>query len=136
MAFEVCGNSLLIAFARSATRMVGGLIGIAAVAAGGYYLSRVIPRAAARAAAASSGAAVPRHQRYRKYETAFHPVMTEHEALLVLGFDESTAHAFQGPSKDAVRERYRQVMAELHSDVSGSSFVAMKINEARDVLLK
>ena len=53
--------------------------------------------------------------------------MSRQEALRVLGL-EATA------SQEDVQREYRRLMKKLHPDLGGSSYLAAKINEARDVL--
>lgn len=53
--------------------------------------------------------------------------MSRREALEVLGLPE-------GASKDDVHREYRRLMKRLHPDVGGSSYIATKLNEAREVL--
>ncbi|MET0410314.1 MAG: DnaJ domain-containing protein [Polyangiaceae bacterium] len=53
--------------------------------------------------------------------------MSRREALEVLGLPE-------GASKDDVLREYRRLMKRLHPDVGGSSYLATKLNEAREVL--
>eukprot|EP00331_Platyophrya_macrostoma_P026032 CAMPEP_0176453728 /NCGR_PEP_ID=MMETSP0127-20121128/29412_1 /TAXON_ID=938130 /ORGANISM="Platyophrya macrostoma, Strain WH" /LENGTH=60 /DNA_ID=CAMNT_0017842645 /DNA_START=20 /DNA_END=198 /DNA_ORIENTATION=+ len=51
---------------------MASLLGLATLLAGGYYMARVVPRAAARAAAASSpgasAAAMPAALRYKAFD--------------------------------------------------------------------
>jgi hypothetical protein len=54
--------------------------------------------------------------------------MTRREALRVLGLEE-------GASVEAINVAYRRLMAANHPDRGGSSYLAAKINEARDILL-
>ncbi|MDW6022802.1 molecular chaperone DnaJ [Mesorhizobium sp. BAC0120] len=54
--------------------------------------------------------------------------MTKEEAYKVLGLEAGAAAA-------DVREAHRRLMQRLHPDVGGSSFLAARINKAKDVLL-
>jgi hypothetical protein len=54
--------------------------------------------------------------------------MTKEEAYKVLGLEAGA------PAAD-VREAHRRLMQRLHPDVGGSSFLAARINKAKDVLL-
>ncbi len=54
--------------------------------------------------------------------------MTKEEAYKVLGLE------FVAPAAD-VRKAHRCLMQRLHPDIGGSSFLAARINEAKDVLL-
>lgn len=67
---------------------------------------------------------------FRKfYQGGFQPQMTRREAALILGVRESTA-------SDKVREAYRKVMVANHPDAGGSHYLASKIGEAKDMMLR
>ncbi|KAJ7295309.1 hypothetical protein O6H91_Y198400 [Diphasiastrum complanatum] len=65
----------------------------------------------------------------RFYEGGFQPTMTRREAALILGVRESVA-------QEKVKEAHRKVMVANHPDAGGSDYLASKINEAKDVLLR
>lgn len=62
------------------------------------------------------------------YKGGFLPEMTRREASLILGLKESA-------SEDRIKEAHRRIMIANHPDSGGSSYVAAKINEAKDILL-
>ena len=69
--------------------------------------------------AADSGAAAP----------AAGGPMSREEALSILGLE-------AGASPEAVREAHRRLMTRVHPDHGGSTWLAAKLNQARDLLLK
>lgn len=62
-------------------------------------------------------------------ETPFNQEMDENEARKILGVSKSA-------SKKEIEQAYRQMMKLNHPDKGGSSFLAAKINAARNILLK
>ena len=55
--------------------------------------------------------------------------MNEEEALKVLGLD-------KGAGKNDIKRAYKILMSKVHPDLGGSSYLASKINQAKDLLLK
>lgn len=55
--------------------------------------------------------------------------MTREEALSILGLDD-------GASAEDIRTAHKRLMLKVHPDQGGSDYLATKLNEAKDVLLK
>jgi hypothetical protein len=53
--------------------------------------------------------------------------MTRREALEILGLD-------SGATPEDVQREYRRLIKKIHPDLGGSSYLAAKVNEAKDVL--
>jgi curved DNA-binding protein CbpA len=51
------------------------------------------------------------------------------EALAVLGLQ-------KGASAEDIRSAHRHLMQQVHPDQGGNDYLAAKINQARDILLK
>jgi hypothetical protein len=64
----------------------------------------------------------------RKRSTPASGAMTKEEAYQVLGLEAGAAAA-------DIRKAHRRLMQRLHPDIGGSSFLAARINEAKDILL-
>ncbi|PIA28289.1 hypothetical protein AQUCO_07200146v1 [Aquilegia coerulea] len=63
------------------------------------------------------------------YQGGFEQVMTKREAALILGVKERS-------DLEKVKQAYKRVMLANHPDSGGSPFIAKKINEAKDLLLR
>lgn len=62
------------------------------------------------------------------YKGGFQAEMNRREAALILGLRESAA-------EERIKEAHRRIMIANHPDSGGSSFIAAKVNEAKDMLL-
>lgn len=62
------------------------------------------------------------------YKGGFEEEMTRREAALILGVRESA-----DPKR--IKDRHRKLLMANHPDAGGSTFLATKLNEAKDVLL-
>ena len=63
------------------------------------------------------------------YEGGFEDTMTRREAALILGVRESS-------TPQRIKEAHRKLLILNHPDTGGSTFLAGKINEAKELLLK
>lgn len=63
------------------------------------------------------------------YEGGFEEAMTRREAALILGVRESSPAS-------RIKEAHRKLLVLNHPDTGGSTYVAGKINEAKELLLK
>ena len=71
-------------------------------------------------------AAGPRMRAF--YKGGFQSEMNRREAALILGIRESSP-------EEKIKEAHRRIMIANHPDAGGSSFIAAKVNEAKDMLL-
>ena len=62
------------------------------------------------------------------YKGGFAPAMDRREASLILGLRESAA-------EEKIKDAHRRIMIANHPDSGGSSYLAAKVNEAKDLLL-
>ena len=62
------------------------------------------------------------------YDGGFEDEMSRREAALILGIRESA-------DKKRVQKSYRSLLRQNHPDAGGSTYLAAKINEAKDILL-
>lgn len=101
---------------KQSTPLVVGL-GVAAAA----YVSRAAVLQYVKFAARPAGAG-------KFYKGGFKPEMDRREAALILGLRE-------GAGEERVKDAHRRIMIANHPDSGGSSFLAAKVNEAKDILL-
>lgn len=85
------------------------------------------PEAAARFAKATADLKSNR----KFYPGGFDDKMSIAEAIDVLGLEGFNQYTL---SKKHVKKVHRQIMIQNHPDRGGSPYLAMKINEARDIL--
>lgn len=57
--------------------------------------------------------------------------MSVAEAIDILGLDGMSRHSL---TRGHIKKTHRQIMIQNHPDRGGSPYLAMKINEARDIL--
>lgn len=62
------------------------------------------------------------------WQGGFLPEMTKREAAQILGTRESAG-------EERIREAHLRIMKANHPDLGGSSYLAEKVNEAKDMLL-
>lgn len=69
--------------------------------------------------------------RLETYRGGFNPKMTESEAILVLGVSPEEIEILD---EGLLKTKHRRAMLRNHPDRGGSPYLAVKINEAREVL--
>lgn len=82
-----------------------------------FIIAWYAKRKARRNASAAEGASAPPKP------------MNRHEALDILGLKD-------GASEDEIKTAYKTLMKKVHPDAQGSGWMAEKLNEAKDFLLK
>jgi len=65
----------------------------------------------------------------REAPSARRTTMSRTEALKVLGLED-------GATEEQIRAAHKRLMLQIHPDKGGTSYLAAKINEAKDVLLR
>ena len=65
----------------------------------------------------------------REFPPGRRGTMSRAEALKVLGLEE-------GATEEQVRAAHRRLILQIHPDKGGTSYLAAKINEAKDVLMR
>jgi DnaJ-class molecular chaperone len=62
-------------------------------------------------------------------QTRHSSAITRTDALSILGLEDPV-------SKDEVNAAYKKLISKVHPDAGGNAFLAARVNEARDILLK
>ncbi len=70
-------------------------------------------------------------KQFQKYPGGFFPKMSENEAFLVLGISDSEIMKLDA---SMLKRKHRKCMILNHPDKGGSPYLAMKINQAKEVL--
>lgn len=68
-----------------------------------------------------------------EYAGGFYPTMNESEALLILNISPEEIKLLD---EKMLKKKHRRAMIQNHPDKGGSPYLAVKINEARDMLEK
>ncbi|ODQ63590.1 hypothetical protein NADFUDRAFT_53253 [Nadsonia fulvescens var. elongata DSM 6958] len=116
------------------------------------YTARVALRSYQRykllhpAGMASDGASSPHTVNTNFYMGGFAPKMSRQEAMLIMGITEidlkklqlnmGKRNGFEKDIEDLLKNKYRQLLKHNHPDKGGSSYIMVKVNEARDLLNK
>ena len=69
----------------------------------------------------------------QKYYGGFLPKMSEDEALLILNIK---PHEIRYLDEKMVQKKHRQALLRNHPDKDGSPYLSVKINEAKEVIMK
>jgi hypothetical protein len=120
-------GGIILALATVALAMTGRLAFAFLTATGAWYLLFGSPPPWQRTSHGPTGSGGgQKRSRASPPQTS---VMTRAEALKVLGLEE-------GASEKEIRAAHRRLILQTHPDKGGTSYLAAKINEAKDVLLR
>ncbi|XP_011167456.1 mitochondrial import inner membrane translocase subunit TIM14 [Solenopsis invicta] len=112
-----------------ASTVVAAGIGLAAVGFAGRYLLRRVPNLSQRMAETIKRLDSQSLANNKYYKGGFEPKMTKREASLILNVSPTA-------SKGKVKDQFNKIMSVNHPDRGGSLYIATKINEAKDLLMK
>lgn len=70
-----------------------------------------------------------RREEIKNHAAGAAPVMTEKEALEVLGLE-------SGASLEEIEQAYKKLMMKVHPDSQGTDWMAAKLNQAREILTR
>lgn len=68
-------------------------------------------------------------QQHRQSSAPTEGAMSKEEAALILGIEQSA-------TEQEVKAAYKKMMVKLHPDQGGNDYLASKLNEAREVMLR
>lgn len=97
----------------------GGLIAFSTLGKGMFKLARIL-RTKTQAVKGEVG---------KYYKGGFDDKMTRREAVLILNVRDNA-------SKEELKDAHRKILMLNHPDNGGSTYIASKINEAKDLLYK
>ncbi|KAL6070812.1 putative Mitochondrial import inner membrane translocase subunit TIM14 [Balamuthia mandrillaris] len=108
-------------------------LGVAGAALAGRFVAQQIKNNGGRLfpkRAPSAPGGISKRMSFKKYyEGGFEPEMTRAEAAQILNVRVSA-------SKDKIKQAHRRIMLANHPDNGGSDYMASKVNEAKDLLMK
>eukprot|EP01061_Rhynchopus_euleeides_P022289 TRINITY_DN36305_c0_g1_i1.p2 TRINITY_DN36305_c0_g1~~TRINITY_DN36305_c0_g1_i1.p2 ORF type:complete len:128 (+),score=52.01 TRINITY_DN36305_c0_g1_i1:46-384(+) len=111
--------------------MAPQLIFAGAAAVAGLYFARVGLRVVQRMGNAPVGTNYAKGdaKEFLNYVGPFDETVTPGEARLILGVTD-------GASREEIKRTHRALIMRNHADQGGSPFIARKINESRDALMR